>query len=141
MRQLRIDDAAAAMHLAQRLGQVFGRRVLQQVTADAGIERAAQESGARERGDDDDLDRQRVALDALCEFQPGQPGHLDVGDQHVGLQALQFAPGFLAVGRGAEHLDVGLHRQQGRQRAAHHRLVLGEQDADHERRNRNGDMR
>ena len=85
---------------------------------------------------DDDLDRQRVALDALRQLQAAQPGHLDVGHQHVGLEALQIAPRRFAVRRRAEHLEVSFHRQQRRQRAAHHGLVFGEEDADHVVRSR-----
>ena len=51
-----------------------------------------------------------------------------------GLQPLQFAPRALAVGGGAEHLDVGFQPEQRRQRAAHHRLVFGQQHTDHRRR-------
>jgi hypothetical protein len=46
-RELRIDRASAAMDLAQRLGELIGRRILQQVAADAGVERAAQNPGRR----------------------------------------------------------------------------------------------
>ena len=35
---------------------------------------------------------------------PDRPGHFDVGDEHVGLQPLHFAPGDFAIGRGADAL-------------------------------------
>ena len=70
-RQLRIDRATTAMHRAQRLGQLLGRCILEQVAAHARIERAPQETRARERGHDDDLAGQRVALHALGQFQAG----------------------------------------------------------------------
>src|SRR6185503_8689883 len=130
-RQLRIDRPATALHGAQRLGEVLGGRVLVQVAGHARIQRTAQEAGSREGGDDDHLDRQLVALDALRQLQPGEAGHLDVGDQYVGLQPLQLAPCHLAVAGQAQHLDVGFEVEQRRQRTAHHRLVLGQQHADH----------
>ena len=72
-----------------------------------------------------------MALDALREFKAGQAGHLDVGHQQVGLEPLQLAPGGLAIGGGGDHLDVGFHAEQRGQRTAQHRLILGEDDADH----------
>ena len=72
-----------------------------------------------------------MPLDALREFQAAQAGHLDIGDQQVGLEPLQFAPGGLAIGRTADHLDVVFHAQQRGERATHHGLVFGKQDADH----------
>jgi hypothetical protein len=97
-RQLRIDRAAAAMHGAQGFGKILGRRIFEQITGDAGIQCATQKTGARKRGDDDRLDRQFVALDALNQFKPGDAGHFDVGHQHIRLQSLHFAPGCLAIG-------------------------------------------
>ena len=117
------------MHFAQGIGQLFGWRILQQVAGHAGFQRAAQEPAARERGDDDHLDRQCVPLDALREFQAGQARHFDIGHQQVGLEPLQFAPRAFTVGRRSHHLDVGFHAEQRGQRATQHRLVFGEEDA------------
>ena len=72
-----------------------------------------------------------LALDALREFEAGQAGHLDVGDQDVGIEPLQFAPRAFAVGGGAQHFDIALHAQQRGERAAQHCLVFGDEDADH----------
>ena len=72
-----------------------------------------------------------MTLDALRQLQPGQARHFDIGDQYIGLQPLQFAPGDFAIGGGAQHLDIRFHCQQRGQRAAHHRLVFGEQHANH----------
>ena len=57
--------------------------------------------------------------------------HLDVGDQHVRPQALNERPGLGAVGGATDDFEVRLQRKQGRQRATHHALVLGDDDADH----------
>ena len=130
-RELRIDRAPAAMDRAQGLGQLRGRRVLEQVAADTCLERTAQETRPCERGEDHDLARKFVPLHALRQFQPGQARHFDVGDEHVGLGLLQQAPRFLAVGGLADHGDIGLEPEQRRQRTAHHRLVLGQQHTDH----------
>ena len=72
-----------------------------------------------------------MALDALRQFQSAEPGHFDIGDQHIGLEPLQIAPRRFAIGRSAQHFEIAFHAQQRRQRAAHHRLVFGQQDADH----------
>lgn len=119
------------MHLAQGFGQLLGRRVLEQVAQHTGVQGATQEARPGESGDDDHLARQRVLTDALRQLQSGQARHLDVGDHNIGPLALHALPGLLAVGRGADHVDVRLELEQGRQCAAHHGLVFGEEDADH----------
>jgi len=70
-------------------------------------------------------------MDALGQFEPGQARHFDVRDQQIRAQPLQFAPRRFAIGGGADDLDVRLQVQQRRQRAAHHRLILGQQHPDH----------
>src|SRR5688572_2633400 len=119
------------MHVAQCFGEFLGRRVLEQVTLDAGVERAAQVTLARKRGDDDHLAGQGIRLDALREFDARHAGHFDVGDDDVRSQPPALGQRLHAVSGGAEHFDVALHLQQCAQCAAHHGLVLGEQDADH----------
>ncbi|KAG1441911.1 hypothetical protein G6F57_018572 [Rhizopus arrhizus] len=72
-----------------------------------------------------------MAGDALRQFPPGQARHLDVGHQDVRLQLLQHPPCGFAVGGAAQYLDIRLQAQQRRQRTPYHRLVFGQQDADH----------
>ncbi len=44
---------------------------------------------------------------------------------------LRRAEHLVAAGDLRDHLDVGLEAEQARQRAPHHALILGQQDADH----------
>src|SRR5690606_16418536 len=129
--QLRVDRAAPGMDAAQRVGELPGWRVLEQVAMDPRVERAAQVAGAGEGGDDHHLRRQAVALDPRGQLEAGKARHLDVGHQQVGRVALQFAPGSLPVPCGTDHLQVRLQPEECLQRAAQHRLVLGEHDPDH----------
>src|SRR5258706_7916630 len=68
-RELRVDCAAAAMHAAHGFGELFGRCILEQIPAYAGIERAAQESRTRERREDDHLAIDTAFANALCELE------------------------------------------------------------------------
>ena len=42
--------------------------------------------------------------------------------------------GLGAVAGLADHLEIRLRRQHGREPVAHHRMIVGEEDANHERR-------
>ena len=119
------------MDFAQRFRKIFGRCVFEQITGHAGIQRAAQKTGASEGGHDHHLRRHLVALDALRQLQSGEARHFDIGDQQIGFEPLQFAPRGFAIGGGGEHFDIGFQRQQRRERAAHHCLIFSQQDADH----------
>ena len=66
------------------------------------------------------------------QLEPGQPGHLDVGDDDVrALRMSAAASASRARARLADDLEVALDVEQRAQRAEHHRLVLGHQHADH----------
>src|SRR5690606_7622412 len=62
------------------------------------------------------------------QLEAGGAGHLDVGDQHVRLVLLHERQGLVAVAGLGDDLDVALQLQQRRQGAAHHGLVLGDDD-------------
>jgi hypothetical protein len=100
------------VHPAHGVGELSRGRILQQVAGDAGIERAAQIAGARERGDDHDTAGEAALAHARRELEPGEPRHLDVGHDHVRGEALRLATGAGAVGAAREHLDVSLERQE-----------------------------
>ena len=70
---------------------------------------------------------------------PSRPGHLDVEQRDVRPSARRAAATHLVAALDlGDDLDVALEREQARERAADHRLVLGDQDADHARRQRHG---
>src|SRR6202012_3173038 len=64
-------------------------------------------------------------------LQPGDPGHLDVEQGHVRPRLAVRNKPLLAAGHLPPDLKVRLQRQQRRQRAPDHRLILGEQDPGH----------
>ncbi len=61
-RERGIDHALPVVHATQRIGQLLGRSVLQQIARDTGVERPPQVAGARERREDDDLARMYIYL-------------------------------------------------------------------------------
>src|SRR3546814_9935533 len=79
-RQLRIDRAPAAMHLAQRFGQVLGRCILEQVARPASLDRPAQEPGPRDSGARYDLAPPLLAPHAAPDLPHAPPGLNPVGD-------------------------------------------------------------
>ncbi len=114
------------MHAPHRVGQLFGRHVFQQIPRSSGIEGAAQVSGAREGRENDDPHWSAAALQLGGNFQAGQLGHLDVGDEDVRSILLHQLQGLVAGARAGDDLDVVLHFQQCGQRPQHHGLVFGD---------------
>ena len=60
--------------------------------------------------------------------------HLDVGEEHVGRLARDEIERDASVARSPDDFDVALDLQQRRERAEHHRLIFGDDDANHARR-------
>jgi hypothetical protein len=97
---------------ANGVGQLFGRRFLEQVTAHAGFERAPQIAGSREGGQDGHRGFGHVGANPLGQVQAGAARHFDVGQQQVGFLGLDHLPGFVAAGGAPDHLDVVLELEQ-----------------------------
>ena len=68
---------------------------------------------------------------ALRELEAGEARHFDVRDDDVGFVALGECPRLFAIGRAADHVEIRFELEQRRQRTTHHRLIFGEQNADH----------
>ena len=100
----------------------------EKITGGAGVEGAAQVSGAGERSENNDAHRNAAALQFGCNFQARQRGHFDVGDEHVGPGLLHHAQGLVAGARAGDDLDVVFHFEQCGERAQDHGLVFGEDD-------------
>ena len=64
-------------------------------------------------------------------LESGRAGHLDVEQGDIGVDRPRRAEHLVAAGDLRHHLDVGLEPEQARQRAAHHALILGQQDPNH----------
>ncbi len=82
--QFRIDGASAVAHAADGVGQPVRRRVLQQVAAGAGIQRAPQVAGPGKRREDHDARRAAAPLQLGGQLESRHARHLDVGDHDVG---------------------------------------------------------
>ena len=119
------------MDAADRVGQTARRGGLQHVTGGAGIERAAQVAGPGEGRQDHDPRRPSFVAQPLRQLQPRHLRHLDVGDDDIGPQRPGEIEPFAPVARGADHFDVALDLEQCGKRSGHHRLILGDQHADH----------
>ena len=89
-----------------------------------------------ERGEDHDLHvgQPLVVGDAPGGRQPVDAGHADVHQHDVGPQLEGEAHGLVAVGGLADDGDVVLRVEQGPEPAAHQRLVVGDDDGDHDGR-------
>ena len=72
----------------------------------------------------------RAALQLGRDFEAGERGHFNVGDEDVGPRLLHRAQSFVAVARARDDLDVIFHFEQRGERAQHHGLVFGDDDPD-----------
>ena len=122
--QLRINRTATAMDFADCLGKLFGWRILEQIATDTGIQRPAQESRACERGQNHDLAFQIAFVDTLRQFKPGHSRHLDIGQHDIWTIAPDLLPGFFAIGRIADNINIRFKLKQRGQGTAHHRLIF-----------------
>ena len=115
--------------------QLLWSAVLQQEPGGPRVESVEQVVVAVERGEDDDLGPGEpvVAGDAAGRREPVAPGHADVHQHDVGQRLDRLAHGLVTVGRLADDGDVRLGVEQGAEPGAHQRLVVGEQDGDHDR--------
>jgi len=128
--QRRVDRAAARVHRAHRLDQLFDRTIFEQIARDAGVHRAAQISRACERRHDDDTRLALAAAQLRGNVEAGEQRHLDVREQHVGRELFDAAQGGRSVVRMAHDLDVGLESKQRGERAGNELLVFRDDDAD-----------
>src|SRR5260370_41934639 len=71
------------------------------------------------------------SLDFGGEFEAGELGHLDIGEQNVGQQGASEVERGAAVGGIARDFEIAFSGEQGGERAAHHGLIFGDEDADH----------
>jgi hypothetical protein len=60
-----------------------------------------------------------------------ETGHPDVHEHHIGMKAVGLLDGFDPVRGLADHLEVVLGLEDQAQTPAHHRLVVGQEQADH----------
>jgi hypothetical protein len=117
------------VHPPDGLGQLGGRRVLEQETACPGRHRRGQVAGPPERRDDDDLPGEPFLAQPPGDLQPVAARHLDVQQRHVRLVPAGHGDRLVAAGGLRHHGDVVLQLQQGDQGLAHHGLVLGDHEA------------
>src|SRR5581483_2356000 len=87
-------------------------------------------AGTGERRDDDDARARSAAAHLGRDLQAGEQRHLDVGEQHVGLQLRDETERGDAVLRVPDDLDVRLEGEQRTERACDEALVFRDDDAD-----------
>lgn len=104
-------------------------RVLEEVAARSGAQGRHEVVLGRERGDRQDPDRGVGVLDPACGLHPVHQGHLHVHQDHVRLDGGARLHGFDAVGDHTHAGHAGGRVDEHAERAAHERLVVGDQDA------------
>ena len=118
------------MDAADGFGEFAGGALFEEVAACAGVECAAEVAGASEGGEDDDAGFAGGVFERGGELEAGHFGHLDIGDDNVGLELAGEAVGFASVGGLGDDGDVGFELEKRGERAAEHGLVFGDDDAD-----------
>ena len=70
-------------------------------------------------------------MTALQQLEAGHGGHLDVGEDDVGVDLANLLERLLAVGGGGDDIDVVFEIEESRQGAQHQALILGDDDSNH----------
>lgn len=114
--------------------EVLRQDVLDQETGGAGAQRVEDVLVHAVVGQHDDVyvGQGRVRGDAPGRLDAVHDGHLDVDESDVGQPLLGEREALLAVGGLGHHLDVVLEVEQRAEAAADERLVIDQQDPDHE---------
>ena len=123
-------------HHPHRVGELRRRRVLDQEAGGARLDGPAQVAGAAEGGEDQRPRSGSSRASAAAASRPSRPGISMSSSATSGRCARAGCERLVAPAGLGHDLDVVLQREQAGERAAHHRLVLGDQDADHGARQR-----
>ncbi len=128
--QLRLEQHMAGVDRADRAGQCLRVDVLVDVPGGAGPQRGDHGAVLGEAGDDEDPGPAALLLERAQRLDAVDAGHLEVHQDHVGVERAGPGDALGAVGGLADHLDVVLHLQEGAQAAADDLVVVDQQDAD-----------
>ena len=125
------QERVAGGHDPDRVDQLLGWGVLEQEAAGTGPEGLEHVVVPLEGGEDDDPAPQgRLLADPSGGLQAVHLRHLDVHEHDIGLVLPGHDDGLLAVACLADDLQVVLGLQDHSEPGSHHRLVVGEHDAD-----------
>ena len=106
-REVRLDDAAACVHLADRLDHLVARRALEQVPGRARLHGIEHLLFLVEDGEDQHLDFRPPALHLARHVDAAHARQPEVLQQHVGLLSGQRRQRRFTGKRGADDLDPG----------------------------------
>jgi len=118
------------MDAADGFGQLGGGAVLEEIAFGSGVESAAEITGAREGGEDDDAGLRVAVADFGCEGEPGHAGHFNVGDEDVGVEFRDGVEGLVPVSGAGADGDIWLSLKQCGERTEHHGLIFRDGDLD-----------
>ena len=127
---LRLHQGVAGVGGPDGRDQLLGRRRLEQEPAGPGPHGREEVLVEVEGGQHHHLG---VALldQAAARLHPVEPGHPHVHEHHVGPEPAGLLDGFEPVGRLPDHLEVVLGFEDQAQAPAHHRFVVGQEQAYH----------
>ena len=126
----RRDEGAAGAHGADGGEDLGARRAFQQVPLGAGLEGAEDPLVGIERRQHHHLHGRIGGAQAADGLDAVERGHLQIHQHDVRPQPGRLGHG-LGAGAGlADHLEIRLRSQHGREPVADHRLVVGQEDAD-----------
>src|SRR5262249_49463506 len=127
-----VENAPARGNLTDRSGELARPGILEQKAARAVLERATKVAGTAERGQDERAGLGELARELARGGDPVEPRHLDVEQRDVGTRRLCRRQDAVAPVDLRDDLDVFLQGKQAREGAANHRLIFGDENADHD---------
>jgi hypothetical protein len=120
-----LDQLAALERLVDQLEQLLAAEGLGEEVVGAVLHRLHRLLDGAEGGEEDDVHVGRDGLGRPQQLEPGEAGHLEVGDDEVDRPVLQALEGGAAVG-GEQHA-IPLARQRALEALAQPRIVVGDE--------------
>ena len=127
-RDLARQRGLTVRHPVQERDDPLGRLALQQIPGSAGADRAEKVLLGSGRRQDDDLAPRAGSPQARQRREPVEPRHRQVEQHEIRLETLGELERLRAVGGLADHLESSA-REQGGERVARERVIVGDEDA------------
>src|SRR6266568_1053900 len=126
----RINGTLTGMDVPNRFCEFAHRTILKQVATCPGVKCAAQVTGARESGEDNDAGFALGEIEVRSKLEAGALGHLDIGNDDIRSVFAGETQGLASIGGLRDYGDVWFEVKKCGESSAQHGLIFGEENAD-----------